>query len=481
MRKCRSALRAKAITAPQLFQGHTRFATSSIAALPGCHPHQWCKPSTQVVWTLVEGEWSAKRRNVESYITHNGDRERARPNAAPAHVSLHARLCRSRQSAGGAWSCGTVDFLNLHGIVYPLEDVQAILVAILHSPLPATVDSVCVAGLLDLLRTAGLSSASVRYGYLFGALRPEFCPSSLPSLATRGQLWSESTLRRAAAIFEAAWGGVVAKLAAAADARRSEKLRAELVACLSEGAPRTALEALPMPSGCREPRAALNALVRCAVDAFFDQGLLAASRQVPWPRARPWPLHARARGLHRTHRSGPAPHRRPPAPRRAQLLGSAMGSFGLVLSHSLDASRELVVAARGQTMSVAFYPETGLVMFGSESAATKAGMTLPRGAAPDPRVASPSAEHGASMRLDMDDVNGAPPLAVMSPTRTPPLAMSRTLTPLLAVRRRFECSPCSPCSACSPCSSCAPVAASCGTRGGAPVAVGLRCRDVAAG
>ena len=91
-----------------------------------------------------------------------------------------------------------------------------------------------------------------------------------------------------------------------------------------------------------------------------------------------------------------------------------MGSFGLVLSTSLEADSELIVAARGQvptpnpkclspnpnpspnpsptptptptpapspgqTMSIAFYPESGLVLFGSEAAATKAAMprTLP--------------------------------------------------------------------------------------------------------
>ena len=30
-----------AIEAPQVFQGHTRFATTSISNLDGCHPHQW--------------------------------------------------------------------------------------------------------------------------------------------------------------------------------------------------------------------------------------------------------------------------------------------------------------------------------------------------------------------------------------------------------------------------------------------------------
>ena len=57
---------------PQFFQGHTRFATSSIAALPGCHPHQWCKASVQLVWGILDGEWVGIKRNVEGYITHNG-------------------------------------------------------------------------------------------------------------------------------------------------------------------------------------------------------------------------------------------------------------------------------------------------------------------------------------------------------------------------------------------------------------------------
>ena len=55
--------------------------------------------------------------------------------------------------------------------------------------------------------------------------------------------------------------------------------------------------------------AAAGALIPSAVGAFFEQDLLAAGRQ---------------------------------------LLKFAIGSFGLVLSTSLDARRELVVASRGQ-------------------------------------------------------------------------------------------------------------------------------------
>ena len=81
--------------------------------------------------------------------------------------------------------------------------------------------------------------------------------------------------------------------------------------------------------------AASASLVRHAVAAFFHQDLLGAARQ---------------------------------------LLSGAIGSFGLVLSTSIDAQRQLVLASRGQTMSVAFYPRLGAVLFGSEAAATKAGL-----------------------------------------------------------------------------------------------------------
>ena len=118
---------------------------------------------------------------------------------------------------------------------------------------------------------------------------------------------------------------------------------------------------------------AAKALVRVAVRAFFEQDLLAAARQ---------------------------------------LLANAIGSFGLVLSTSLDAPNELVVAARGQTMSIAFYPKLGCFLFGSESAATKAAMMTAKagsGSGSPAKVApsggnelcAPGLEGG--FRFDLDD------------------------------------------------------------------------------
>ena len=50
------------------------------------------------------------------------------------------------------------------------------------------------------------------------------------------------------------------------------------------------------------------------------------------------------------------------------FLANAKGSFGLFVSCSLDANRQVVLAARGQTISIAFYPRQNTILWGSEQA-----------------------------------------------------------------------------------------------------------------
>ena len=163
--------------------------------------------------------------------------------------------------------------------------------------MPAPVDSACVAGLLDLLRTAGMWLPSVRYGYLYGGL------ASAGHLTDKvGQLWSAEVLGRVVALFEREWAATVAEhdktrgtAAAMEDAKGTIRSRFE------ERMHYKAKEVAA--AGALTPEDAA-ALVTSAVGAFFEQGLLAASRQ---------------------------------------LLGDAIGSFGLVLSHSVDSATELVI------------------------------------------------------------------------------------------------------------------------------------------
>ena len=101
IRKARAIVKPTAISAPAIFQGHTRFATSSIADLDGCHPHQWTPRARQRHWfdDLLTAQSTGSGfaitstlANVEAYITHNGD----------------------------------LDFFEIHGVVYPLNEIQMV-------------------------------------------------------------------------------------------------------------------------------------------------------------------------------------------------------------------------------------------------------------------------------------------------------------------------------------------------------------------
>ena len=86
--------------------------------------------------------------------------------------------------------------------MYPLDDIFLWLEAFLHAKPPCSVDSQGVAGLLDLLRTSGMWFASVRYGYVFGAL------ASAGNVVGQGvlpHLWRADKLAAVAALFEKAW------------------------------------------------------------------------------------------------------------------------------------------------------------------------------------------------------------------------------------------------------------------------------------
>jgi hypothetical protein len=129
--------------------GHTRFATSSKATMQGTHPHQWTPPSYRRVYDFnvsrrdndnTQGEqqqphvFVPRIIKVENYITHNGDFE----------------------------------FYTVNGKTYDMENIQKWLVAVTGIPLPASVDSVAVAGMIDLLRTQGCFALSARYAICLG-------------------------------------------------------------------------------------------------------------------------------------------------------------------------------------------------------------------------------------------------------------------------------------------------------------------------
>jgi len=360
------------IQAPTLFSGHTRFATSSVANLNGTHPHQWCRPRVYKAWQVtLEGDFTPRASNVEALITHNGDFE----------------------------------FFHVDGSLHPVESVQRWLKLVLQEPMPSGTDSCAIAGLMDLLRTQGVWVTSVRYASLFWAPMP----ANLDVTRTLDLF----EIHQIADIMEKLMTEAVSEIFAvpttdpSAVQERMTRLRNHMMLagplgirhivplrehlmhahitgllgsyrgvqgtdvfhCVERSIfnAASAHDALAQPELPEQPDtdAALMAMmatfVETAVNAFFDNDLLFAANY---------------------------------------FLRCAKGSFGLCVSSSLDSERQVVIAARGQTMSMAVYPAQGLVLFGSEQAAVKAALT--------PQVHKPgSNEHlNGAFRIDLDDLGG---------------------------------------------------------------------------
>ena len=77
-----------------------------------------------------------------------------------------------------------------------------------------------------------------------------------------------------------------------------------------------------------EGGATLANFVRVVIDAFFDNDLL-------------WTVKT--------------------------FLSNAKGSFGLCVTSAQSAHRQLCVASRGQTNSIAFYPKSGILCYGERN------------------------------------------------------------------------------------------------------------------
>ena len=298
--------------------------------------------------------------------------------------------------------------------------------------MPDGVDSMCVAGLMELLRTQGLWAASARYAYVYSWLRQA---GDLREMCSAGGvcMWGHKQLLEVASIFERSWTAVVANRAAETTLggeTRSETSSQRLQKFEElQGPARPARLAQVTESSATDDGAdLLSNLAELGKVSLPDASDSPSQTRNPTARPDPDPRDWKEKRGSKTRYGSSSRHNSPTmASLRAAmieavelplrtlllssgvwsaggsqrsssdvlafaavaveaflhndlyvatrlLLASAKGSFGLVTSHSLDSEEELVVAARGQTMSVAVYPQMGLVLFGSEAAATKVAM-----------------------------------------------------------------------------------------------------------
>ena len=184
------------------FFGHTRFATSSKASMDGTHPHQWSPrrfytfypfqsaaaskidnvdTSRRSVGTgLAEAVAPAEEKEamhllprsqsigVENFVTHNGKAILYIPSHFISFHFILINIPHDRLFVILSFSLsGDFEFYKIQGKYYDTEAIQMFLVKTLKVPMPATVDSAAIAGMMDLLRVQGCFALSARYALCF--------------------------------------------------------------------------------------------------------------------------------------------------------------------------------------------------------------------------------------------------------------------------------------------------------------------------
>ena len=252
------------------------------------------------------------------------------------------------------------------------------------------VDSAAIAGVIDLLRTQGSFALSLRFALcltLQNSQIEEDPAVSYPTMSEYEEITKpfENTLTELLSCPRADGDGTMGlddissspEERAALSLRVAKKLREQLEVLEVKTAsplgdttrrkrgPHFALSRLSKFVSSDAEDAEFAQFVNNTVDAFFDNDLMFSTQL---------------------------------------FLRDAKGSFGLAVCSSLDAHRQVCFAARGQTLSVAFYPRKGLICYGSEQAAVKAGLNFsnPGGNL----VNGESFEEDNAVRLDLDDLGG---------------------------------------------------------------------------
>eukprot|EP00438_Fugacium_kawagutii_P033780 Skav209625 [mRNA] locus=scaffold902:108751:111012:+ [translate_table: standard] len=227
---------------------------------------------------------------------------------------------------------GDFDFFEVGGRSYELGSIQAWLERVTWQRRPSDVDSAAIAGVMDLLRTQGSTELSARFGFLFGVDRPSLNYEMPPP----------AVFQRLGALLDQLIQEEFAKSA------ESDILRLTDLEQQQEKLVGNYVEAIRSASIPCLKNQDLENMAAAAVNAFFQNDLLHSTRL---------------------------------------FMMKARGSFGLSILSSVDAHRQMIIASFGQSMSVAFYPESKVVLYASEPAALKAALGV-KDTPPEPPVLS---------------------------------------------------------------------------------------------
>ena len=261
---------------------------------------------------------------------------------------------------------GDFEYYDLNGTHYELETIQKWLEIATGSKMPTVVDSAAIAGMVDLIRCKGSFALSCRYVTCLGF------PSS--RIVTIDEwLPPEDEYYRMGLLFEEALHDFqmtypISLNAISDNVSYRETLARKATEKINHRNNRQLKESFANQIKSEEERCGAYSFARATVDAFFDNDLLNTVKI---------------------------------------FMKNASGSFGICVMSSLDAHGQLCLAARGQSISIALYPQKQMICYGSEQAAVKAGMLYKFPRSPDVGLSSTHLNVVDDVqRLDLDDVGG---------------------------------------------------------------------------
>lgn len=211
---------------------------------------------------------------------------------------------------------GDLDFYKIQGKSYDLSRIQQWLAMATHHPMITTVDSAAIAGLVDLIRAQRCFVLSVRFAILFQL--PTSSMSLQPSDEAQNPYPKETDYVTVATEFERIWDAFLKKHklafeAVASTPRHRQSLLEEAMPKIRDFFDRCGdkgkLNSIDRFIFDEEKGCSLNVFVRETIDAFLDNDLLQTAKI---------------------------------------FLKHAKGSFGLMITCSLDGRYQFCMAARGR-------------------------------------------------------------------------------------------------------------------------------------
>jgi len=308
---------------------HTRFATSSENLVPELHPHEWSPFKDEMVWTfnVIHGRFERCVTNMGVHITHNGD----------------------------------FDAFETYLQVMVNEEVAHWLSRLLYTYNPAKSDSCKIAGIMELFRVQGRWAAAARLAWVRtiltsstdvcnGQLLTENAPRSFPPPA----FWVQWSL-----FLEQHWVQHINNIVTPVTAPAQHLMAGRRFYYRINEAGVVQLK---------------TALCKSIYDGN-NRKVLGAERWSP-SRIESFMHHA-IRGFLKMDLYNAV----------TEFMSRAEGSFGLQVHCTLEPG-VVIVASKGQPMSISYHPNTPLVLFASEGEA----------------LAVPVFQSGKSMpeRMDLD-------------------------------------------------------------------------------